>query len=73
MFRPLTLLGTFVIAIALLSYLLIPDWRSSPVGIGALIVCLALGAYAIVRDLRDFWKELSKPKDKEPRSNDRQD
>lgn len=59
MIRPLSIIGMIVIAIALFSYLLIPGWRSSPMGIGVLILCLGIGGYALVKDMRDFWKEIS--------------
>jgi len=58
MIRPMALLGMIVIAIAVFSYLLIPSWRSSAAGIGALILCLGIGAYAVVKDMQNFMREM---------------
>jgi hypothetical protein len=60
MFRPLTLLGIILIALAVFSFLLIPGWRDSPVSMILLVVCLALGGYALIKDALDLWKEVKK-------------
>ena len=60
MFRPLTLLGIILIALAVFSFLLIPGWRDSPVSLILLVVCLALGGYALIKDALDLWKEVKK-------------
>jgi F0F1-type ATP synthase assembly protein I len=58
MFRPLILIGAFLVGIALFSFLLIPGFRSSPRGMVILVLCLGIGIFAIVKDLRDFWREI---------------
>ncbi len=58
MIRPLTLIGMMVIIIAVFSFLMIPGWRGSSLGTGILIVCLAIGGYAIASDLGNLWKDL---------------
>jgi F0F1-type ATP synthase assembly protein I len=58
MFRPLILIGAFLVGIALLSFLLIPGFRSSPRGMVIFVLCLGIGIFAIVKDLRDLWREI---------------
>ncbi len=60
--RPMTVLGVMVIAIAVFSYLLLPFWHSSKLGFGVLFICLALGGFAILIDLRSLWRELQRSK-----------
>ena len=67
MFRPLTLLGMIVIGLAVFSFLLIPGWRNSPVSLIVLLVCLALGGYAIIKDALDLWKEVKKKQEQADR------
>jgi hypothetical protein len=62
MFRPLILIGAFLIGIALISFLLIPGYRGSPLGIAVLVFCLGVGGFAIVKDMRDLWGEVKKLK-----------
>ena len=58
MIRPMTLIGMMVIILAIFSFLMIPGWRSSALGAGILIVCLAIGGFAIARDMGNLWKDL---------------
>jgi len=58
MTRPLAWFGMIVIALAVFTYLLIPSWRGSALGVGVLIVCLAAGSYAVNKDLQNFTREM---------------
>lgn len=58
MIRPLTLLGVIVVGIAVFSFLLVPGWRNSPLSLGVLVICLVIGAYAIIKDSLDLWKDI---------------
>ena len=62
LFRLMTVLGLMVIAIAVFSYLQLPYWHSSKLGFGVLVICLALGGFAILMDLRSLWRELQRGK-----------
>ncbi|MCC7130864.1 MAG: hypothetical protein IT297_10755, partial [Anaerolineae bacterium] len=58
MISPLAWLGMIVIALAVFTYLLIPGWRGSALGVGVLILCLAAGGYAVFKDLQNFAREM---------------
>ncbi len=59
MFRPKLLLGVFLIALAIMSYLSNPGWRT-PFGVLTLFVILILGFGAVAMDLATFWRNLRK-------------
>jgi hypothetical protein len=52
------LIGSFVIGLALFSYLLAPGLRSSSEGILVVLVGFMIGGYAILSDMRRFWQEI---------------
>jgi len=58
MLRPMMLIGSFVIGLALFSYLLVPGLRSSSLGILVVVVGLVIGGYAILSDMRRLWQEV---------------
>jgi len=58
MFRPLILIGVFLVGIAILSVLLVPGFLGTTSGIVIFALCLGIGIFAVAKDLRDFWHEL---------------
>lgn len=56
--RPLMMLGVFVLVLAVLSYGMLPGWRSSVWGIILLIVGVVLGLAAIIKDMTDLVREI---------------
>ena len=58
MLRPMMLIGSFVIGLALFSYLLVPGLRSSGLGVLVVAAGLVIGGYAILSDMRRLWQEV---------------
>jgi hypothetical protein len=56
--RPLMMLGVFVMVLALLSYGMLPGWRSSAWGVILLIAGVVLGLAAIIKDMIDLIREV---------------
>lgn len=56
--RPLMMLGVFVMVLALLSYGMLPGWRSSAWGVILLIAGVVLGLAAISKDMIDLVREI---------------
>lgn len=57
-FRPLLSLGVIAIALAVFSYLLVPAWRGSSIGVIILLGALLAGLAAIAADIRNIVSEL---------------
>jgi len=57
----MTLIGMIVIFVAIFSFLTIPGWRGSALGVGVLIVCLVISGLAIAKDMASLGKELKQP------------
>jgi len=56
--RPLMMLGVVVLVLAVLSYGMLPGWRSTTTGVILLVVGIVLGLGAIIKDMVDLLKEL---------------
>lgn len=69
--RPLMMLGVVVLVLAVLSYGMLPGWRSSTTGVILLVVGILLGLGAIIKDMLDLLRELrqmeQEPKDQSKR------
>lgn len=50
-------IGVIVIALAIFSFLLVPGWRGSPLGVFILILALIAGISAVVVDIRNLLRE----------------
>lgn len=57
-FRPLLLLGVFLIAVAVYTWMRIPELRTSPLGIIGIIIAVAVGIAAVMRSNRELVEEL---------------
>jgi hypothetical protein len=68
LFRPLMLLGFFLIALGVFSWLMVPSWRQSPIGALVLLASFGLGAYAVISDMRSLWRELRKQQEEKERA-----
>lgn len=67
--RPLMLLGVVVLVLAVLSYGMLPGWRSSAWGAVLLVAGIGLGLAAIIKDMLDLLKEVRQA-DEEQKPND---
>ena len=56
--RPMMMLGVVVLVLAVLSYGMLPGWRSTTTGVILLVVGIVLGLGAIIKDMVDLLKEL---------------
>ena len=56
--RPLMMIGVFVMVLAILSYGMLPGWRSSAWGIVLLVGGVGLGLAAIIKDMTDLLREI---------------
>jgi F0F1-type ATP synthase assembly protein I len=57
-FRPMLLLGVFLIAVAVFTWMRMPNLRTSPLGMLGIIIAVAVGIAAIMRSNRDLVDEL---------------
>jgi len=67
-FRPLMLLGLFLITLGVFSWLLVPSWRQSPLGALVLLASFGLGGYAVITDMRRLWQEVRKQQEEKDRA-----
>lgn len=58
MFRPMMILGILVIALGIASFVFVPAWRTNPVSILMIVVLIAMGGYAFVRDAITFYNDM---------------
>lgn len=63
--RPLLMLGVFVMVLAILSYGMLPGWRSSAWGIVLVIAGVVLGLTAIIKDMTDLIREVRQIEDEQ--------
>ncbi len=63
--RPLMMLGVFVMVLAILSYGMLPGWRSSAWGIILVIAGVVLGLAAIIKDMTDLIREVRRIEEEE--------
>lgn len=60
MFRPMMILGILVIALGFASFIFVPGWRTSPLGLFMIVILIGLGGYAFVRDAISFYNETKR-------------
>ncbi len=58
MFRPMMIMGILAVVLGISSYMMVPGWRNSPLGLLMIIFLIALGGYAFVRDGLSYYNEL---------------
>lgn len=63
--RLLLMLGVFVMVLAILSYGMLPGWRSSAWGSVLLIAGVGLGLAAIIKDMTDLIREIRRIEEEE--------
>lgn len=68
--RPLMMLGVFVLVLAVLSYGMLPGWRSSAWGVTLLIGGVLLGLAAIIKDMLDLLREVRQLDEDQKRKRD---
>jgi len=73
MFRPMMILGILVIALGFASYIFVPGWRTSPLGLLMIVILIGLGGYAFVRDAISFYNDMKRTSENRDESNDQGD
>ncbi len=72
MFRPMMILGILVIALGFASYIFVPGWRTSPLGLLMIVILIGLGGYAFVRDAISFYNDMKQASEHRDESNDQE-
>lgn len=70
MFRPMMILGILVIALGFASYIFVPGWRTSPLGLLMIGILIGLGGYAFVRDAISFYNDMKHASENRNESSD---
>lgn len=68
--RPLMMLGVLVLVLAVLSYGMLPGWRSSAWGVILLVGGVLLGLAAIIKDMLDLLREVRQLEEEHKRKRD---
>lgn len=66
--RPLLLIGSIVIALSVLSFLMIPAWRHSSAATLVLVLTALIGLFAVAHDIKNLARELREFENHKPDS-----